>query len=219
MPVSEIDPRLFTPCTDSDQRHELPAVEARGYWSRVWLQLRDNKQAFAALLIIIALLLFAIAGPGLWRLNPAEQNVGLVSQAPTWRTSEAVIVDPQPWRPELLPPTPASEFFVQVLSATTAGIKLRWSPQPGAALYQVYRHQRQPTDASDLGLPLGETLAVRTYFEDRLQLEQRRYVYTVVALDAEQTQLATTRIATQPHLAISLFDAQLVVLQFDRLGC
>lgn len=209
MPVSEIEPHLFTLCADSVEQYEQPATEVRGYWSRVWLQLRRNRQAFAALLLIIALLLFAIAGPGLWRLDPAVQNVGLVSQAPTWRASEAIIVAQQPWRPEALAPAVAEKFAIQLDAATTAAIRLRWPALPQAAQYQVYRHQRPPVDDSDLGLPLGETLATQPYFEDRLQLERRRYVYTVVALNAEQTPLANARITAQPRLAISLFDAQL----------
>ncbi len=92
MPASEIDPRLFAPCISSADEQGTSVVEVSGYWSRVWLQLLRNKQAFAALLIIVALLLFAIAGPSFWRLDPAEQNIGLVSQAPSWRASEAIIV-------------------------------------------------------------------------------------------------------------------------------
>lgn len=209
MSTSEIDPRLFAPCADDADQQELPSTEIRGYWARVWQQLRCNKQAFAALMIIVALLLFAIAGPSLWRLDPAEQNIGLVSQAPDWRESEAIIVANQTWRPEPLAPVSAEEFGVQMSAATTAAVNLQWPALSQAASYQVYRHQRKPIDASDLGLPLGETLAAQTYFEDRLQLEQQRYFYTVVALDAQQIPLATADIVTQPRLAISLFDAQL----------
>ncbi|MGI9286154.1 MAG: ABC transporter permease subunit [Pseudomonadales bacterium] len=209
MAISEIDPRMFSPCATSSEQCELSSRGVRGYWARVWLQLRSNKQAFAALLIIVALLLFAIVGPSLWRLDPVEQNVGLISQAPSWRASEAVIVVPRPWRPEPLAPVSAKEFDVQLSAATTATVNLQWPAVPQAAHYQVYRHQREPIDDSDLGLPLGETLAAQAYFEDRLQLEQRRYYYTVVALSAKQTILASASIAAQPRLAISLFDAQL----------
>ncbi len=209
MPASQIDPQLFVACADTGEQQELPGAEVRGYWARVWLQLRRNKQAFTALSIIVALLLFAAAGPSLWTLDPAEQNVGLVSQAPTRHVSEAIIVEQRPWRPERLPPTPADKFHVQVLAATTASIELQWPALRRAAQFHVYRHQRQPADGSDLGLPLGETSASQPYFADRLQLQQRRYVYTVVALDAEQKELATARVSAQPRLAISLFDAQL----------
>ncbi len=209
MPANKIDPLLFTPCAAIDVQHEPPSTDVIGYWSRVWLQLRRNKQAFVALLIIIALLLFALAGPGIWRLHPAEQNIGLISQSPTWHSSKAIVLTPQRWYPDRSPVAPAEAFTIHVGAATTAGVQLQWPALAGVAEYQIFRHQRQPGNNSDLGLPLAETPATQTFFEDRLQLEQRVYVYTVVALDAQQTPLASARVSTKPELAISFFNAQL----------
>lgn len=209
MPVNEIDPRLFTPCAPLDAQRQLPGAEAIDYWGRVWLQLRRNQQAFVALLIIIALLLFALAGPSLWRLNPAEQNIGLVSQPPSWHANAAIIAMAKPWRPAAAAEIAAEGFAIQRSEATTAGVQLQWPVVSQAAEYQVFRHQRQPTSDSDLGLPLAEMPATLTWLEDRLQLEQRRYVYSVVALDAQQVRLARAQISVKPQLAISFFDAQL----------
>ncbi len=208
MPVSDIDPQLFTPCATVAEQQSLSS-ESIGYWSRVWLQLRRNKQAFTSLLIIIGLLLFALAGPVLWRLNPAEQNIGLISQSPSWRASEAIILPPERWYPDPAAVAMLEEFAIRVGKATTAGIQLQWSALPGAAEYQLFRHQRQPASNSDLGLPLAEMPATTPWFEDRLQLEQRRYVYTVIALDKQQTLLASVQASIKPQLAISFFDAQL----------
>ena len=209
MAASDIDPQLFTACAIVDAPQEASATAAIGYWARVWLQLRRNRQAFIALLIIVALLLFALAGPALWRLNPAEQSIGLISQPPTWHTSAAVISISKPWRPNSSRVASAADFAIQVGAVSTAAVQLQWSALPGTVEYQIFRHQRQPANSSDLGLPLAETPATQTYVEDRLQLEQRRYVYTVVALDEQQTTLASAHINVKPQLAISFFNARL----------
>ncbi len=209
MPASEIDPQLFTPCVSGATQQEQQGTEAIGYWRRVWLQLRRNRQAFVALFIIVALVLFALIGPSLWRLNPAAQNVDLISQAPSWHATEAIVSMPTAWQPEPAQATAVEEFILQLSAATTAGIRLQWPALPRAVEYQVFRHQRQPVSESDLGLPLAETPAARTWFDDRLQLEQRRYVYTVVALNEQQAALASAHVSVKPQLAISFFDAQL----------
>lgn len=209
MRTEDIDPRLFEPCPPGAAQQALPVAGAGGYWYRVWLQLRHNRQALVALLLILALLLGALLGPALWRVDPAEQNLALLSQPPGWRRSAAVIVPQQHSIPDPLPPALPGKFFVQTSQATTEAVTLRWPALAQAVEYQIYRHVREPMDGSDLGLPLGETAGRQTYFVDGLQLNPRRYYYTIVALGAGATPLASASLSVQPQLAMTLFDARL----------
>ena len=79
--------------------------------------------------------------------------------------------------------------------ATTQAVRLVWEPVLGAAGYVVYRSIYDPEPDRALGLPIGEVVgADQASFEDRLDLQPRRYWYAVVVMDedlAEQEAYAT----------------------------
>ncbi len=65
-----------------------PAMEravrpSRSYWQDGWRRLRQNRSAFAALGLVLGLLLFALAGPLLWPVDPAAQDLEQLSRPPT----------------------------------------------------------------------------------------------------------------------------------------
>ena len=52
------------------QRIVRPSIS---YWQDAWQRLKRNPRAVISLGLVVALGLFAIAGPWVWRVDPAEQ--------------------------------------------------------------------------------------------------------------------------------------------------
>ena len=52
------------------------------YWQDAWQRLKRNRRAVISLLIVIALGLFTVAGPWIWRVDPAAQDVDQISRGP-----------------------------------------------------------------------------------------------------------------------------------------
>jgi hypothetical protein len=55
------------------------------YWQDAWRRLRGNKRAFVSLVVVGLLGIFTIAGPWIWRVDPARQDVDQISQGPGCR--------------------------------------------------------------------------------------------------------------------------------------
>ena len=78
----------FTPSAgDFARATQRAARETRSrpslsYWQDAWLRLRRNTRAVASLGAVVALVLFALAGPWLWRVDPAAQDVYQISRGP-----------------------------------------------------------------------------------------------------------------------------------------
>ena len=60
---NKISPEDFTPLSEQYFSEEEAETEEIGYWKASWLRLRENKIAMVAMVIIIALVLFAFIGP------------------------------------------------------------------------------------------------------------------------------------------------------------
>ena len=213
--MSASDHRLaadFEPVVVSRQVHAL-SRPSLSYWQDAGRRLRKNTSASASLGVVIALALFAIAGPWVWRVDPAVQDVGQISQPPS-RPVTALIDEPAtPWAGVTVEPTQAGLIVTSLRlaqPATTQSVQLVWDPVADAAGYVVYRSTYDPAPDRALGLPLGEVLgANRVSFEDRLDLQPMRYWYSVVVLNArleERQEYAT--LVVGPTRAVSVEEAR-----------
>ena len=173
----------FEPVVSARRRSEITRPSL-SYWQDAWLRLQRNGRALASLYLIAAMLVFTIAGPFVWRVDPAAQDVDQINQAPLADRTAVIVDSYQPWNG----PTselPASDRMTLALAepANTQAVRLQWSIDPRATAYRVYRTTFAPGPERAFGLPLGEVAGEAPSFEDRLNLDAVRYYYTVVALD------------------------------------
>lgn len=179
-------PADFEPAVVERHAHAI-SRPSLSYWQDAARRLRNNGRATASLAIVIVLVLFAVAGPWVWRVDPAAQDVDQISQSPSL-SSTALIVEPTvSWPGVAAEPTqsaPAVTNLRLAQQATTQTVRLTWEPVAGAAGYVMYRSIYDPAPDRALGLPLGDVGANRASFEDQLDLKPRRYWYSVVVLDA-----------------------------------
>lgn len=169
------------------------------YWQDAWMRLKANKRAFTSLFVVIGMLLFALAGPLVWRVDPHAQDLDQTSKPP-WEDRRALVVEPyEPWlgvtanEPQGNHVAPRSVELLGV--ATTTFVRLVWDPVPNSSGYRIYRQIVEPRLGEPLGLPLGGTDSrTAVSFEDRLDIRPRTYWYSVVALDEQGDELpeATT---------------------------
>lgn len=171
-----------------DQQRETISRPSLSYWQDAWIRLRGNRRALISLYIVIGLLLFTVAGPWVWRLDPSAQDLDQVSQPPGADRRTRIVEPYQPWPGATATvPTagPGAPLEVRLAEpATTQAVRITWDPVAGASGYRIYRNVFEPGTDRALGLPLGEVFDPgRVSFEDRLDLRARRHYYSVVALD------------------------------------
>lgn len=183
---------------------EHPGRPARPYWRLVGWRLLRNPRALVSAAVILVLLLGTLLGPLLWPRDPSAQSLGQASQGPHGSLSAQVVVH-RPWTP----PPVSGETGLRAVEAHTEWVRLAWPVREGASGYRVYRHERLPRDANDLGLPIGEVPGGVTAFEDRLQLRPRAYHYSVVAVYRPGERGAPQTLLVEPSAAIELLAAQL----------
>lgn len=213
----------FVPVTRSNNAHQL-SRPSLSYWQDAWMRLKKNKQALASMASIIFLVLFSVIGPWFWPVDPSTQDVSRVSEAPTFDRTAKVIPDDDPWEEVVLsdfPATPAeNDPKVEVLPApetieivgnpTTQAVRVKWSPVTGASGYVVYRGTFEPRGHEELGLPIFEVDgANRVSYEDRFNLEDTTYYYSVVPKsDVEGVTYKTVKVEVPNSITIS--SAQLI---------
>ncbi len=153
---------------------------ALSYWQDAWIRLKANKRALVSLYLVIGLLLFTIAGPWVWRVNPAAQDLDQIGQPPGTDRAGRIVDDIQPWFGD----EAAGVTSVRVSGdATTQAVRLQWSALPGANGHRVYRNMFALGQERAYGIPIAEIFDNSTlYFVDRLDLKPRHYYYFVVAL-------------------------------------
>jgi oligopeptide transport system permease protein len=72
---------------------------------------------------------------------------------------------------------------------TTQAVRLVWNAVPAGGGYHVYRNLYDPEPDRALGLPIGQIVnPTQVSFEDRFDLEERRYWYSVVSIDRNGTE-------------------------------
>jgi oligopeptide transport system permease protein len=157
-------------------------------------------------------------GPLVWRVDPAEQVLTRISEAPSWSRSAVVLPELPPFReitvaglpasPEADGATlPAPSSLAWIGEPSTQSVRMRWAPVPGAAGYLVYR-STEPPEGDYLGLPIGNVEGGNVVsFEDTFNLEPRTYHYSVVATNVSDSPQAVTR-AVELSPGITLAEAR-----------
>jgi oligopeptide transport system permease protein len=187
------------------QPEDCIARPAISYWRHVWLRFRQNKLALVALMVVLLLVLCALLGPLVWRVDPSVQSIGSRSLGPALERS-AELLPWQPWQP-------AADAWqrpfsgVVVAAANTEFVRLLWRAVPDAQRYAVYRVDGRQRGRGSMGIPLGDVS--QPWLEDRLDLRAGRYVYTILAYDADAELLQRMSQVVQPSLAIGMLEAQL----------
>lgn len=164
---------------------------SRSYWQDAWARLKTNKRALVSLYIVIALLLFTFAGPLVWQVDPARQDVDQISVGPGVDRRAIVVAPWQAWNGVSLAPGYESAPGLRLAAdPTTQNVRLQWDEVPGAASYRLYRSLFPAGETGGLGLPMADfSAADRRWYEDLMDLQPREYFYTVVARDADGEQL------------------------------
>ncbi len=178
--MTTLDKDAFQPLEQTQGVHKL-SRPSLSYWQDAWQRLRANRRAILSLYIIVGLLLFTFLGPLFWDVDPALQDVDQISQPPGADRSAYLVEDYLPWQGQAQPARGSGLTLAE--PATTQAVRLVWAAQPGAAEYRVYRNIYPIGPERAFGLPLFETPAQQTFFEDRLDLKPRQYFYSVVVLD------------------------------------
>jgi oligopeptide transport system permease protein len=180
------------------------------YWQDAWARLKRNRRALLSLVLIAALGLFTVAGPWLWRVDPAAQDLDLISRAPGLPATARIVESLDVWPGVMLDSLPAAGSIEPTdlklaEPATTQSVRLAWNPARDAAGYRIYRNVADPEPDDALGLPLAEILDPRQVgIEDRFDLEPRRYWYTVAAVDRNGAEIAQSeRLVVTPALVVS----------------
>lgn len=208
----ELTAEDFSPARDltSAERIVRPSLS---YWQDAWVRLKGNRRALVSLYLVIALLLFTLVGPLVWTQDHTLQDLDAISQGPSLGHSALVVQDPANWSGVHSPALPATDaplgapanVAVEGL-ATTQYVRLYWSAVPGAQHYLIYRNDHAPESDQDLGLPLGQTLTSDALsFEDRLQLGEQTYWYSVIASDGfiEADSVTTLEVPVQRAITLS----------------
>lgn len=159
---------------------------SRSYWQDAWARLKTNKRALVSLYIIIALMLFTFAGPLVWRVDPARQDVDQISVGPGV-DRRAIVVEPwQAWDGVTFASGFESGLGLRLAAEpTTQRVRLLWDEVPGATSYRLYRNLFEVTDINALGIPMADFSATdERWYEDLLDLQPRQYFYSIAAFDA-----------------------------------
>ncbi|MEX0617379.1 MAG: ABC transporter permease [Pseudohongiellaceae bacterium] len=175
---------------------ELITRPSLSYWQDSWLRLKANRRALVSLYIIAAILFFTLAGPWLWPVNPAAQDLDQISQPPGAERTAIVVPPYQPWDGTALVQEAGSRDtegqeaerpetgFRLAAPATTQGVRLSWEPLPGATGHRVYRNLFPVGEELAFGVPVAEYFTNDAlFFEDRLDVQPGTYYYSLVGLD------------------------------------
>jgi len=160
------------------------------YWQDAWRRLKRNPRAILSLAIVLALALFAVAGPWIWRADSALQDVNQISAPPRLAATALIVAPYSRWDGVLAdtPPSggPAVPANLRLAEpATTQAVRLVWDPAAEASGYRLYRNVFDPSPDRALGLPMAVIDDPRRVsHEDRFDLRPQRYWYSVVAVDA-----------------------------------
>ncbi len=169
----------------------------------LWRILAQDARAVAAVVVVVLLIATALIGPILWPQDPARQWLSQVSSGPVEAREVAVIDDSRNWRPSI-----TAVDRLQAVQATTTSVKLVWPSVSTALRYRVYRDTQE--HGSGLGVPLAET--TQAFYDDRLQLREQNYRYTVVPVSAAGDLPQHFALQVKPSLTIGLFEASLLGL-------
>ncbi len=167
----------FLPLREQRDVHGI-SRPSLSYLQDAWLRLKANRRALASLYLVLGLLFFTIAGPWLWQVDPAVQDLDQISQPPGVDRTALIVPDYLSW-------DGAGETgpLHVVGDATSQSVRLKWDALPGANGHRVYRNIFPVGPELAYGMPLAEFFDNTVlHHEDRLDLRPGRYFYSVVAL-------------------------------------
>ncbi len=168
--------------TEAVQTISRPSLS---YWQDAWIRLKANGRAIFSLYLVIGLVGFTLAGPVIWNVDPAAQDVDQISLPPGAARVVTLVPESSSWAGGSA--TGSGLHFAE--PPTTQHVRLAWDAVPAAAEYRVYRTTYSIGPERALGLPLFET--TETYFEDLLDLRPRNYFYSVVPIDTTGQEMDT----------------------------
>ena len=146
-----------------------------------WLRLKANRRALVSLYLVLGLAFFTIAGPWLWQVNPAVQDLDQISQPPGVDRTALIVPDYQSWDG-----AGAAGPLRVAGAATSQSVRLKWDALPEANGHRVYRNVFPVGSELAYGMPLAEFFDNSIlHHEDRFDLRPGRYFYSVVALGAD----------------------------------
>lgn len=190
----------FAPAQKKGASVAVSTRPSLSYWQDAWIRLKQNRQALVSLGVIAVLILFTLLGPLVWRLDPSAQNMSRTSESPSFGTEAVVLGVQDLWEVPTLsvaPPVPegiSGSTLPAVAQLKVAGIpsirgvRLTWDAVPGAESYVVYRAEGSSVSLGNLGVPVGETeSALQLGFEDVLGVEPKKYTYSVVAKNIDES--------------------------------
>ncbi len=189
----------------SGQAVQVITRPSLSYWQDAWVRLKSNRRALFSLYLIVTLLVFTVAGPWVWTVDPQLQDVDQISRAPGPAARATVVAPHAPWDGSTAA-QPGSGLRLAE-PATTQAVRLIWTPVPDAHGYRVYRNLFPIGEEKAFGLPLFDIFnANEAAFEDRLDLKPRNYFYSVVQLDADGR-------PTGPHQTIEVDVERVITLE------
>jgi oligopeptide transport system permease protein len=190
---SGISPADFQPVEHARATQAI-SRPSLSYWQDAWRRLQLNRRAIVSLYLIAALALFTVAGPWIWRVDPAAQDVDQASLGPSLPATATIVEPYTAWSGVSAERSGTSSGAVPddlrlAEAPTTQAVRLVWNAVSGAGGYHVYRNLYDPEPDRALGLPIGEIVnPTQVSFEDRFDLEERRYWYSVVSIDRNGTE-------------------------------
>jgi oligopeptide transport system permease protein len=209
------EPADFQPAV-AERRPQKISRPSLSYWQDAWRRLRLNSRALISLYLVVGLFLFAVAGPWVWRIDPASQDVDQIDRSPGMPAAATVGEPYKPWQGTTAPvstnntePPGAVTGLRLAQPATTQAVRVVWDAAPGATGYSIYRNLYDPGDERVLGLPLRQVGAEQVSYEDRLDLKPVRYWYSVVALDADGAEVAPyATVSAEASFVVSTDEAE-----------
>ncbi|MEN9360056.1 MAG: hypothetical protein RL095_1591 [Verrucomicrobiota bacterium] len=180
MTEPKLKPEDFKPLNRQGELQQI-ARPSLSYWRDAMRRFRQQPRNLVALAVIVAMVSLCLFGRLVWTQDPAEMNLDQMRMAPSFsfRGAEALVVTD-----EFTPKPDSGKGFRLLRPATTVDVPLTWDPVPGADFYRIFRNEGKPADASDLGIPLGQSFDC--LWVDALKIERTSYYYSIVAVSKDQ---------------------------------
>ena len=86
----------FAPAPPASDAERI-ARPSLSYWEDAWQRLKQNTRALISLYIVIALAAFTLIGPLLWTIDPSQQDLNQISQAPGLPKNAILVEDRSTW--------------------------------------------------------------------------------------------------------------------------